>query len=203
MMSKIKLLVFLPAFFIAVSCSLSPEIPIEGQVTATPTPTEASLPGGQSPLPNAGVVEMRFVDAETQQECVAEFPFTITWGEEKSTLEGSGTIECLFSVEQCGDACVTFHIEYRYDGSLQGIILETPERKIEAGLALTGSLTQYWTDYPAGALPAFTADNPAVIEGSDILPLFFAFEDGAEHRIENTLAPEAPPWIFTLQFGSN
>ena len=176
----------------------APDAPlIAPQATPTPTPPAVQGPGGGS-QPQAGSITLDFVDAETRMACNAVFPFTLDWEGETAALAGSGEIDCALRAEQCGDVCVTYHIEYRYHGDLSG---SADPSQLLADLLLDGSLTQYWTDIPPGAIMAFTEDNPAVIEGANTFPLSFELVDGAVFTLENSASPEALPWVFTLHLG--
>jgi hypothetical protein len=69
---------------------------------------------------------------------------------------------------------------------------------LNAGLAGKFSMKQYWTDIPPDAFMAFTEDNPAVFENSDILPLIFDFVEGATCEIGGGGGAQTFPWKFTL-----
>ena len=161
-----------------------------------PTPTVSP-----TPRPTSGELELRFTDPETQEECEAHFPFTINWTEARTTIDGSGVIACAFATQQCGEACVTYHSAYDADCDLSGELLvssaDYPHGFLNVGLAGKFSMKQYWTDIPPGAFMAFTADNPAVFENSDILPLVFDFVEGATDEIGGGSA-QTFPWKFTL-----
>ncbi len=177
---------------------------------ATPTPTPApGVQGVSTPevkvtpaLPSGGVIDLRFIDPLSQEECTAEFPFEIFWGEETS-ISGGGTIDCAIAVQQCGDGgCVTLHSVYSYDGALNGTVLASsenfPEGALDAGLAGTLTLKQYWTDIPPDAIPVFTEDQPFEVSSDDVIPLLFQFIDGATQEVGNSNVPNSEPWIFTL-----
>jgi hypothetical protein len=188
-------------------------IPAVVPATSTPTLTPAPIvPAADTPVPTitptprptGGEIELRFTDPETQEECEAHFPFTIHWGESRTTIDGSGVIDCAFATQQCGEgACVTYHSAYAADaglsGELQASSAKYPHGFLNAGLAGKFSMKQYWTDIPPGAFMAFTEDNPAVFEGSDILPLIFDFVEGATCEIGGSGAGgQTFPWKFTL-----
>jgi hypothetical protein len=179
-------------------------------VTPTPTPTPAPLiPAADTPAPTdpptrptSGEIELRFTDPETQEECEAHFPFTINWGESRTLIDGSGVIDCAFSTQQCGEACVTYHSAYAADAGLSGELLPSsakyPHGFLNAGLAGKFSMKQYWTDIPPDAFMAFTEDHPAVFENSDILPLIFDFVEGATCEMGGGAGGQTFPWKFTL-----
>lgn len=178
----------------------------------TPTPTLAPIiPAGDTPtpsvtptsLPTSGEIELRFTDPETQEECEAHFPFTINWGEARTTIDGSGVIACAFARQQCGEGvCVTYHSAYDADAGLSGELLGSsakyPHGFLNAGLAGKFSMKQYWTDIPPETMMPFTEDNPAVFENSDILPLIFDFVEGATCEIGGGGGGQTFPWKFTL-----
>ena len=204
-MDKIKIFALcLVVAVLAAACGnggAAPSAPlIAPQPTATPTPTPPAVrgPGGGDFHPEIGKITLDFVEAETRMACSAVFPFTLDWDGDTAALAGSGEIDCALTTQQCGDVCVTYHIEYRYHGDLSG---SADSSQLMVDLLLDGSLTQYWTDIPPGALVAFTEDNPAVIEGANSFPLSFDFVDGAVFTLENAASPEAPRWVFTLHLG--
>ena len=187
--------------------------PVIVPATSTPTLTPAPIiPAADTPIPTitptprptGGEIELRFTDPETQEECLAHFPFTINWGESRTLIDGSGVIDCAFATQQCGEGvCVTYHSAYAANTDLSGELLASsakyPHGFLNAGLAGKFSMTQYWSDIPPGAFMAFTEDNPAVFEGSDILPLIFDFVEGATCEIGGSGAGgQTFPWKFTL-----
>jgi hypothetical protein len=186
--------------------------PIVVPATPTPTPTSAPIiPAADTPTPTVsptprptrGEIELRFIDPETQGECEAHFPFTINWGESRTLIDGSGVIDCAFATQQCGEgACVTYHSAYAADAGLSGELLASsakyPHGFLNAGLAGKFSMKQYWTDIPPGAFMAFTEDNPAIFENSDILTLVFDFGEGATCEIGGSGGGQTFPWKFTL-----
>lgn len=186
--------------------------PVVVPATSTPTPTPAPIiPAADTPVPTItptprpthGEIELRFTDPETQGECEAYFPFTIDWGESRTTIDGSGVIDCAFSTQQCGEACVTYHSAYAADAGLSGELLASsakyPHGFLNAGLAGKFSMKQYWTDIPPETIMPFTEDNPFVAENSDILPLIFDFVEGATCEVGGSGAGgQTFPWKFTL-----
>ena len=205
------LLVFLTCF--TASCSPNPpaaptQADLPNLPSSTPTPTPSVFPGLNTPAPTAppaaptrGEIELRFTDPGTLQECQAHFPFEISGEAGQQQISGGGVIDCEFSIQQCGDGvCVTYHSEYFMDSSLSGIVLTItesyPDGALDAGLAGTFTMKQYWTDIPPETIMAFTEANPFEVESSDILPLFFHFRDGATCEIAG--AEGAFPWVFTL-----
>ncbi len=211
---RLCLVIFVAA--VLLSCSLlapatptatPADVPIQQVATATSTPAV------QVPLlPTSGVtpsspgrqeIELRFIDPGTQQECVAHFPFEIAGEAEQRSISGGGVIDCRFELQQCGDGvCILYHSIYTMDGDLGGFIREStpsfPDGALEANLAGTFTMKQYWTDIPPETVMAYTEANPFVASSSDIIPLFFQFVDGATQVVGNTGAPDAYPWVFTL-----
>jgi len=176
---------------------------------ATPTPTEDILPQipdnpQDTPAPpSQGEIELRFVDPGTQLECIAHFPFNILDGDNGPIVSGSGVLDCAQEIQQCGEGvCVTYHSTYYMEGSLAGAIREAtpsyPNGAVEVGLAGTFTMQQYWTDIPPETIMPFTEDNPFEVSGSDIIPLFFHFVEGATNEVKNDQVPDALPWVFTL-----
>ena len=175
--------------------------------TPTGTPTHAAALGAPTPTappkpPSAGELEVRFTDPETQQECAGTLPFSIQWGE-KPSIEGNKAYECAFEKQQCGDGvCILYHSSYALDFTLLGQILppgnDYPSGSLHAAPALKFTMKQWWSDIPPETVMPFTEDNPFVVEGSDILELFFKFEEGARAEIPNPTMPDAPPMVFIL-----
>ena len=202
---------------ISLSCALLPRGSLSGtgasqeasgDVTATPAQgffSPDSLPEAATPdVPGQDEIELRFLYPLSQQECIAHFPFEEVPGGNPRTIAGKGILDCHFEVEQCGDGvCLIHHSIFYMDGDLSGVIHTSstsyPDGGLEAALAVTFTLTQYWTDIPPGAFVAFTESNPAVFGGTDIIPLFFRYEDGASQEVMNTTVADAQPWVFTLR----
>jgi hypothetical protein len=185
--------------------------PVAAPETPTPTPTPAPLiPAADTPIPTdpptrptSGEIELRFTDPETQEECAARFPFTINWAESRTTIDGSGVIDCAFAKQQCGDGvCITYHSAYDADCGLSGELLASsadyPHGFLNVGLAGKFSMKQYWTDIPPETTMPFTEDNPFVAENPDILPLIFDFVEGATCEVGGGTGTQAFPWKFTL-----
>jgi len=186
---------------LTVACGSGGVIRTEPQATETPTPPMIGEPV-EVFHPVTGLITLEFLDAETQLACTADFPFSLNWKAETAVIAGLGEINCPLTTQQCGEACITYHIEYLYEGDLSGNVnLAVDPGQLQAELILDGSLTQYWTDIPPDSLVAFTEEHPMVLETADILTLVFDFEDGAVFKIENTNVAGAPPWVFTLHLG--
>jgi len=175
----------------------------------TPTPTTVLIPGVPDeptagitpPPPTGGELELRFTDVMSQKECTAHFPFDIVEGGQMRRISGSGILDCHQTVEQCGEGvCLLYHSKHYLDASVAGVIhpatTDFPDGFLEATLAGTYSLTQYWSDYPPDAVVAFTEEHPSVFTGSDILPVNFNFAEGATDEI---VTPSGEyPWVLTL-----
>lgn len=208
-------LVCLLVLLTCLSASCSPNLPaaptqsdILNSPSSTPTPTPAVLPGLNTPAPTApsaapagGEIELHFTDPGTLQECQAHFPFEISGEAGQQQISGSGVIDCQVSIQQCGEGvCVTYNSSYFMDASLSGVVLSAtesyPDGGLDAGLAGTFTMKQYWTDIPPETIMAYTEANPFQVESSDIIPLFFHFRDGATCEIAGSSG--ALPWVFTL-----
>jgi hypothetical protein len=187
------------------------ELLLPQEAIPSPTPTPEALPQVPDtpavevtpPPPSQGEIELRFVDPASQMECVAHFPFDILEDGEFRKISGSGVLDCAFAVQQCGEGvCVTYHSTYYMEGSLNGVIQATspsyPDGALDAGLVGTFTMKQYWTDIPPETVMPFTEDNPFEVTGSDIIPLFFHFIEGATNEVQNSQVPDALPWVFTL-----
>jgi hypothetical protein len=147
-------------------------------------------------------LEVRLTDPETQQECVGSVPFSIHWGE-NPYIDGSGAYECAFEKQQCGEGvCILYHSAYALNFSLPGRIYpassDYPDGSLEAGPALDFTMKQWWSDIPPETTMPFTEDNPFSVSVSDILSLFFSFEEGARAEIPNPNMPDAEPMVFVL-----
>lgn len=176
--------------------------------TPTPTPEAQGLGLGIS-LPTSGEIESRIPLPMTGEECVSHFPFAIREEQGRLVIEGEGVIDCSSSGELCNDICVTHnHILYA-DVTLDGEVLiglsDSPSGVLHVNLAYTGTNTQYFTDYPPGARVLFTEQNPFQVEGSEIIPLTFVFEDSATAEAESQLGAAAEagvealaPWTLIL-----
>lgn len=185
--------------------------PLAPEPTSTPTPVPAApLPTRATPTaeataapPTRGEIEVRFTDPGTQEQGSAHFPFEILQEGEQRRIDGSGVLDCAFSVQQCGDGvCVTYNSSYYWEPKLDGLIYAPtenyPDGSLDANLAGTFTMKQYWTDIPAQTTMPFTAENPFEVSAADVIPLFFHFVEGATVEVGNPSAPDAPPWVFTL-----
>jgi hypothetical protein len=202
------------AGWLVASCDhldMTPTPGLGGIEIATPTPTPGGVPAVPATqtaeptpsMPSAGEVELRFIDPGSQQECVAHFPFEIATDLHPPTISGGGRIDCVFAVQQCGEGvCVTYNSSYDYEGVLSGVIQPPtesyPQGALDTTLAGTLTMKQYWTDIPPETIMLFTEDSPFEVTGSDIIPLFFHFQEGAVVEVANESMPDALPWVFTL-----
>ena len=184
-------------------------MPADSKAASTPTPTtvlilgESEVPPVETtpPPPTSGELELRFTDGMTQKECTARFPFDIVDAGTMRRISGSGILDCHQTVEQCGDGvCILYHSKHYLDASVVGVIhpatADFPDGFLEANLAGTYSLTQYWSDYPPDSVVVFTEEHPSVFTGSDILPLNFNLAEGATEEAGNESGTF--PWVFTL-----
>jgi len=194
----------------ALSCNLSqpysPDEPPADQQSA-PTDTlspvlgvpDATLPAATPESSTGAEIELRFTDAETQQECVTVFPVEFTSNGDSQTFSSSQDIDCRFEIQQCSEGvCVTYHSEYLMDATMTGTVLQAtssyPDGALDANLSGTFTMRQYWTDIPPETIMAFTADSPFEVTSSDIIPLFFGLVDGYTVSLGN---PDAP-WEAVL-----
>ena len=207
-------LVLLAGGLLLASCNLQREsspTPTRGELLkpSTPTPTTVLLPGVPDeppvattpPPPTSGELELHFTDAMTQKECSAHFPFDIVAEGGARILSGSGILDCQSEIEQCGEGvCLLYHSKHYLDASVAGIIhpatTDFPDGFLEANLAGTYTLTQYWTNVPPESFVLYTEDNPSVFTGSDIIQLNFNFAEGATEELNNQAGQF--PWVFTL-----
>jgi LysM repeat protein len=175
----------------------------------TPTPTtvlvlgESDVPPVETTLPPStnGEIELRFTDPMSQEECEAHFLFDIVDEAGLRKIEGSGILDCHRQIEQCGDGvCLMYHSKYYMDAGVSGVIHDSstdfPDGFLEASLAGTFTMTQYWSDYPPETVVLFTEEHPSVFSGSDIIPLNFNFTEGATEEVNNQAGQF--PWVFTL-----
>lgn len=212
----LMLLVVIAGGFILSCCNLdraaSPTPTMAGLVKpidSTPSPTTAMIPGEPDqppaattpPPPTSGEIELHFTDAMTQKDCEAHFPFNIITEDGQRKIDGTALLDCQCEIEQCGDGvCLLYHSKHYLDATLVGIIhgptTDFPAGFLEASVAGTYTLTQYWSNVPPETFVLYTEDNPSVFTGSDIIPINFNFKEGA---IEEISTPSGEyPWILTL-----
>jgi len=98
------------------------------------------------------------------------------------------------------EQCLLYHSKHYLDASVAGVIhgssTDFPDGFLEANLAGTYTLTQYWTNVPPESFVLYTEDHPSVFTGSDIIPLNFNFKEGATEELNNQSGEF--PWVFTL-----
>ena len=170
--------------------------------TNTPDGSFQSTPDPGDSFPNQGTLSIDFVDALVQELCVFELPFTLEWTAGQGLISGETEASCLLSAIQCGDACVTMHSDWELVVSLAGTVYfddeSAPEGEIHADLVFSGILMNYASDWPEGAIPAFTIEQPFIMEQPGlILPLVLPLKVGAN----TSIAPEGggEPMNVTLQ----
>jgi len=176
--------------------------------TPTPTPTPVGLILGGNVIPGGGEIELRISDLMKpgSEDCVNHFPFVVNQDTDPLTITGEGVLFCHFESEP-GEGGI-HHAVMEYTVTVEGAIIpgagSSGAALLRAVLTFDGSLTQYVSDYPAGAVPLFTVDNPAVIQESGPMPLDFDYVDGATQSITRAnpylQVPGAPDvrWEFIL-----
>jgi hypothetical protein len=156
-----------PATLVSTPTSTPTPTPAEGEpLLSTLTPTPTPVPGGLGPstltptdwLPRDGEIELRiqnYLDPAGGEECISHFPFAVIQGAERTTIEGEGIVDCHFQKTSCGEACLTMHMIEEYDVTVEGEILPGAGSggvaSLHAVLTFDGSVTEYFSDYPAGA----------------------------------------------------
>ncbi len=170
--------------------------------TYTPDGSFQSTPDPGDSFPNQGTLSIDFVDALVQELCIFELPFTLEWTARQGLSSGETEASCLLNAIQCVDACVTMHSDWELEVSLAGSVYfddeSAPEGEIHADLVFSGILMNYASDWPEGAIPAFTIEQPFIMEQPGlILPLVLPLKVGAN----TSIAPEGggEPMNVTLQ----
>ena len=192
--------IFLSVFILVVPAACSS---ISPNPTPTPTPGGSiqSGPADGNPLPNQGILSIEFRDVLVQEVCAFDLPFSLDWEEGQGLITGETEASCLLSAVQCGDACITMNSDWELEVSLSGTVYvhekDSPEGEIHADLVFSGLLKNYASEWPAGAVPAFTIEQPFIVEQPGlILPIVLALQEGAS----TSISPEGggEPLTFTL-----
>ncbi len=180
------------------------------QLTITPTFTphgeySSPKPEVEEPLPSQAVIEISFIDGLLGELCTFNMPITIQWGEDQNPVKGETEANCNLTAVQCGDACITMNSDWELAVSLSGSVYmgseDSPKGDIHGDFVFSGTLTNYASDWPAGAIPVFTIDQPFVVEQPGlILPLVLQMEEGASAQISPLSGGE--PMSFVLHLGS-
>jgi hypothetical protein len=213
---NLHLSIFLTGFLMMglTACStdlLTPSTPDHLQQNDhTPTVTlvgglSTAKAGDDLPLPTNGTLEISFIDGLIRELCIFSVPITIEWGDEQSIVTGETEALCALNAVQCGDACVTMNSDWELEVSLAGTVYmgaeDAPSGEIHADFVFSGILKNYASDWPPGAIPGFTMDQPFVIEQpGTILPLVIALEDGATTQLVSAAGGE--PMDITLHLSS-
>jgi hypothetical protein len=200
--------------FFQVGCSASAGIqsPAAGLelATSTPTPTPEGetyslTPKVKIPLPGQAVIEISFRDALLGEICAFNLPITIQQNEDQNSASGETKATCNLSALQCGEACITMNSDWDLSVSLTGSVTagsdNAPPGEIRGDFSLSGTLKNYASEWPEGSIPAFTVDQPFVVEQPGmILPLVLKLEEGASTQISPPSGGE--PMIFVLHLGT-
>lgn len=200
--------------FFQVGCSASagPQPPAAGlrSATSTPTPTPEEetyslTPEMVVPLPDQAVIEISFRDALLGEICVFNLPVTIQQNEDQNSVSGETEATCNLSALQCGEACITMNSDWDLSVSLTGSVTtnseNAPSEEIQGDFALSGTLKNYASEWPEGSLPAFTVDQPFIVEQPGMtLPLVLKLEEGASTQISPPSGGE--PMTFVLHLGT-
>jgi hypothetical protein len=178
-----------------------------GRATPTPTPTPRGLifAGGDVP-PGAGEIEMRVADMLKLggEDCVNYFPFVVNQDTDPLTITGEGVVACHFQSEPSEGGI--WHAVMDYTVTVTGEIIPGAgtggAALLRAVLTFDGTLSQYLTDYPSGAIVPFTVDNPAVIRDSGPMSLDFDYVDGATQTVlrNNPYAQEPTSSEYKWEF---
>jgi hypothetical protein len=157
-------------------------------VTDIPTPTPTIGAGALMPsddateppsLPTSGEIEMHTHDmVGNGEDCISNFPFTINW-EADPPITGKGSVDCHFQ----SPGTPTHHAVMKSTVTLQGSFTtgDLGEKRVLIDLTFDGSLSQYDTGVPEGAINPFPESNPAVIIDKGPYPtLNFELLDGAK-----------------------
>jgi hypothetical protein len=200
--------------FFQVGCNASsgPQPPAAGlrSATSTPTPTPEGetyslTPEVAVPLPDQAVIEISFRDALLGETCEFNLPVTIQQDEDQNSVSGETEATCNLSALQCGEACITMNSDWELSVSFTGSVTtgseNSPSGNIHGDFSLSGNLKNYASEWPEGSIPAFTVDQPFIVEQPGmILPLVLKLEEGASTQISPPSGGE--PMIFVLHLGS-
>jgi hypothetical protein len=176
---------------------------------ATPTPTPqgesySTTPEVEVPMPAQAVIAISFRDGLLGEICAFDLPVSFQWGEDQNLITGETEANCYLSAVQCGEACITMNSDWDLAVSLSGSVFmgadDAPQGEIHGDFVFSGTLKNYASEWPAGSIPAFTIDQPFVVEQPGIiLPIVLELEDGATTQISPPSGGE--PIIFTLHLG--
>ncbi|NLF50803.1 MAG: hypothetical protein GX577_06665 [Leptolinea sp.] len=131
--------------------------------------------------PTHGNIEMRIPDLlnPSSVDCVNYFPFDIFSKADRQTIDGSGSVFCYFkSQSEIGMANAVMDYDVRVSGKVK--TGETGETRLVVELKFVGSLTNYFTNIPEGAINPFPESKPFIWIDNGPLILNFEYRDGAE-----------------------
>ncbi len=166
--------------------------PVINQETPTITPSGSfgSAPDERGDLPSEGILSINFVDALVGEVCTFELPIELAWNEGQGAITGETEASCALSAVMCGDACITMNSDWELEVSVSGTVYideaDAPDGEIHADFVFSGTLTNYASEWPEGAIPAFTIEQPFIIEQPGlILPLVLPLKVGASTSISS------------------
>ncbi|MEJ2413607.1 MAG: hypothetical protein P8Y34_11545, partial [Anaerolineales bacterium] len=101
--------------------------------------------------------------------------------------------------------CITMNSDWELSVSLTGSVTtgseNSPSGEIHGDFSLSGTLKNYASEWPEGSIPAFTVDQPFIVEQPGmILPLVLPLEEGASTQISPPSGGE--PMIFVLHLST-
>jgi len=199
-------------FLVGCSTSAGTQAPAAGlaSATRTSTPTPEGEPYSLTPevvepLPDQAVIEISFRDALLGETCEFNLPITIQQDEDQNSVSGETEATCNLSALQCGEVCITMNSDWELSVSLTGSVTtgseNSPSGEIHGDFSLSGTLKNYASEWPEGSIPAFTVDQPFIVEQPGmILPLVLLLEEGASTQISPPSGGE--PMIFVLHLST-
>lgn len=128
-----------------------------------------------------GNIEMRIPDLlnPSSVDCVNYFPFDIVSKADRQIINGSGSVFCYFkSPTEIGTANAVMDYEVIVSGKTK--TGEAGETRLVVELNFVGSLTNYFTNIPEGAINPFPESKPFVWIDNGPLILNFEYRDGAK-----------------------
>ncbi|MBN2117521.1 MAG: hypothetical protein JW730_13170 [Anaerolineales bacterium] len=169
--------------------------------TPTHTPTFTPIPITITPTSTPGVTVLRASDDITPpppesytrgeiemhnhdilgggEDCVSRIPFTINWETDPPTIKGEGNVDCHFQTT----GSPKHHAVMKHTVKLEGKFAtgDLDEQRLLITLTFNGSLSQYDTEVPEGAVNFIPESKPFVMPEQGSYPdLNFEFLDGAK-----------------------